>query len=117
VWSRIDQKTCLKSILAANLTPLVVPLLAHGDQVVTDVVGIQAAVEGVGPANVAAVVTTTSCFAPRCVSFIGLSQILAVCLHCNLVLSHRAYSDALCGCTVSHLHQRGTAPACCLYTV
>ncbi len=30
VWSRIDQKTCLKSIMAANLTPVVVELLRQG---------------------------------------------------------------------------------------
>jgi hypothetical protein len=95
VWSRIDQKTCLKSILAANLTPLVVPLLAHGDQVVTDVVGIQAAVEGVGPANVAAVVTTTSCFAPRCVSFIGCPKFWqCVCIATSC--SHTVHTVMLC---------------------
>ena len=26
IWSRIDQKTCLKSILTANLTPIVIEL-------------------------------------------------------------------------------------------
>lgn len=65
VWSRIDQKTCLKAITAANLVPVVVELLQCGDQLVTDVAGMQQAVEQLGPANVAAVVTTTSCFAPR----------------------------------------------------
>jgi O-phospho-L-seryl-tRNASec:L-selenocysteinyl-tRNA synthase len=65
VWSRIDQKTCLKAITAANLVPVVIELLQQGDELVTDVAGIQAAVERLGPANVAAVVTTTSCFAPR----------------------------------------------------
>jgi O-phospho-L-seryl-tRNASec:L-selenocysteinyl-tRNA synthase len=65
VWSRIDQKTCLKAITAANLVPVVVELLQQGDELVSDVTGMQQAVERVGPANVAAVVTTTSCFAPR----------------------------------------------------
>uniref|UniRef100_A0A383VZ09 O-phosphoseryl-tRNA(Sec) selenium transferase n=1 Tax=Tetradesmus obliquus TaxID=3088 RepID=A0A383VZ09_TETOB len=65
VWSRIDQKTCLKAITAANLVPIVVELLQQGDHLVTDVAGMQQAVERLGPANVAAVVTTTSCFAPR----------------------------------------------------
>jgi O-phospho-L-seryl-tRNASec:L-selenocysteinyl-tRNA synthase len=65
VWSRIDQKTCLKAITAANLVPVVVQLLQQGDELVTDVAGIQQAVEELGAASVAAVVTTTSCFAPR----------------------------------------------------
>jgi O-phospho-L-seryl-tRNASec:L-selenocysteinyl-tRNA synthase len=65
VWSRIDQKTCLKAITAANLVPVVIELQQQGDELVTDVAGIQAAVGRLGAANVAAVVTTTSCFAPR----------------------------------------------------
>ncbi|KAF6259689.1 selenocysteine synthase [Scenedesmus sp. NREL 46B-D3] len=65
VWSRIDQKTCLKAITAANLVPVVIELQRRADELVTDVAGIRAAVERLGPANVAAVVTTTSCFAPR----------------------------------------------------
>lgn len=65
IWSRIDQKTCLKSISAANLTPVVVELLRQGDELVTDVGAIKAALERLGSHNVAAVVTTTSCFAPR----------------------------------------------------
>ncbi|KAF8065449.1 hypothetical protein HT031_003050 [Scenedesmus sp. PABB004] len=66
VWSRVDQKTCLKAITAANLVPVVVELRRQGDELVTDVAALRSAVEARGPAAVAAVVTTTSCFAPRC---------------------------------------------------
>jgi len=39
---RIDQKTCLKSITAANLVPVVVELQRQRDwELVTDVTGIQ----------------------------------------------------------------------------
>ena len=37
LWSRIDQKTCLKAITAAGLEPEVIDLLAQGDELVTDV--------------------------------------------------------------------------------
>ena len=37
LWSRIDQKTCLKAITAAGLEPEVIELLARGDELVTDV--------------------------------------------------------------------------------
>ncbi|PNH00228.1 O-phosphoseryl-tRNA(Sec) selenium transferase, partial [Tetrabaena socialis] len=36
VWSRIDQKTCLKAITAAGLRPHVVELRRSGDELVTD---------------------------------------------------------------------------------
>lgn len=36
IWSRIDQKTCLKSIITANLTPYVVELKQVGDYLTTD---------------------------------------------------------------------------------
>lgn len=45
--------------------PEVVELLRDGDQLATDVAAIEAAVERLGADGVAAVVTTTSCFAPR----------------------------------------------------
>lgn len=37
IWPRIDQKTCLKAIQAANLKPLVVEELLVGDELRTDV--------------------------------------------------------------------------------
>lgn len=36
VWSRVDQKTCLKAVTAAGLRPHVVELRREGDQLVTD---------------------------------------------------------------------------------
>ena len=65
IWSRIDQKTCLKSIISANLEPISIELKLDGDHLETDLDGINAAVEKVGAENVLAIVSTTSCFAPR----------------------------------------------------
>ena len=65
IWSRIDQKSCFKSMRTAGFTPLVVELLhAEGGQMQTDVAGIQALLEQHGR-SVLCVLTTTSCFAPR----------------------------------------------------
>eukprot|EP01063_Lacrimia_lanifica_P028744 TRINITY_DN4257_c0_g1_i3.p1 TRINITY_DN4257_c0_g1~~TRINITY_DN4257_c0_g1_i3.p1 ORF type:complete len:555 (+),score=129.08 TRINITY_DN4257_c0_g1_i3:61-1725(+) len=68
IWSRIDQKTCLKCIYTAGYEAKVVPLVRKGDTGFfgTDLDGIRKAVEECGgAANVACVLTTTSCFAPR----------------------------------------------------
>lgn len=65
IWSRIDQKSCYKALLTAGLTPVVVEPLLRGDELVTDVDGIREAIERCGPASVVAVISTTSCFAPR----------------------------------------------------
>eukprot|EP00903_Cladosiphon_okamuranus_P005368 g5361.t1 len=65
VWPRMDQKSCLKAIVTAGFTPIVVENLIEGDAVVTDVQGVRAAVEKYGAENILCVVTTTSCFAPR----------------------------------------------------
>lgn len=65
VWPRIDQKSCLKAICTAGLEPLVVENVLEGDELRTDVEAVRDAVARVGAANVAAVLTTTSCFAPR----------------------------------------------------
>jgi len=72
VWCRLDQKTCVKAVLAAGLELLVVPMRLVGDQLETDVAGVEAAVTGAGAANVCCVVTSTSCFAPRaCDAVVG----------------------------------------------
>lgn len=65
IWSRIDQKTCLKAVQAAGYTPCIIQLVQDGDELGTDIDAIKTKIEELGPERVAAVMTTTSCFAPR----------------------------------------------------
>lgn len=68
IWSRIDQKSCFKSMLLADLIPIIVdPILSPTDgSMHTDVATIQQHLDGSEYAgNILAVLTTTSCFAPR----------------------------------------------------
>ncbi|KAL3937936.1 MAG: hypothetical protein SGBAC_007058 [Bacillariaceae sp.] len=64
LWSRIDQKSCFKAISSAGLICVVVPTTIKGDEVVTDVAAMEKALAEHGH-KVLAVITTTSCFAPR----------------------------------------------------
>eukprot|EP00536_Pseudo-nitzschia_multiseries_P004447 jgi/Psemu1/188091/e_gw1.74.45.1 len=64
LWSRIDQKSCFKAIHSAGLICVVVPTKVEGDEVVTDCDAMEAALNEHGE-RVLAVITTTSCFAPR----------------------------------------------------
>ena len=64
LWSRIDQKSCFKAIHSAGLICVVVPTRIETDEVVTDIGAMKAALEKHGK-RVLAVITTTSCFAPR----------------------------------------------------
>jgi O-phospho-L-seryl-tRNASec:L-selenocysteinyl-tRNA synthase len=45
--------------------PLVIPNAVVGDEVVTDLAALEAALQARDPAEVACIITTTSCFAPR----------------------------------------------------
>ena len=67
IWSRIDQRSCFKAIGAAGAEPIVVSQKVRegGDELRTDIEGIRAAIVAAGPDAVVAVMTTTSCFAPR----------------------------------------------------
>lgn len=65
IWPRVDQKTCLKSILAMGLEPVIVANRTEGDEVATVPADIDAAIASHGAENILAVVITTSCFAPR----------------------------------------------------
>ena len=62
IWSRIDQKSCFKSILTAGLEPVVVELTKRGEELVTDLEGIREEIDRLGPDNVLAVMTCTRCF-------------------------------------------------------
>jgi O-phospho-L-seryl-tRNASec:L-selenocysteinyl-tRNA synthase len=64
LWSRIDQKSCFKAITSAGLIIQVVPTKCVQDTVVTDLDAMRDALE-TSKNRVLAVITTTSCFAPR----------------------------------------------------
>lgn len=65
LWPRIDQKTCLKAIVSANLEVLPLNNILDGDELHTDLAAFQQELDRLGPDNVVCIVTTTSCFAPR----------------------------------------------------
>eukprot|EP00095_Tigriopus_kingsejongensis_P010687 snap_masked-scaffold261_size233860-processed-gene-1.22 protein:Tk10687 transcript:snap_masked-scaffold261_size233860-processed-gene-1.22-mRNA-1 annotation:"o-phosphoseryl-trna selenium transferase" len=65
IWSRIDQKSCFKSILCAGFEPVVIELKTNGHQLETDVEAMAEQILALGPDNIACIMTTTSCFAPR----------------------------------------------------
>ncbi|KAJ0400192.1 hypothetical protein ATCC90586_009328 [Pythium insidiosum] len=78
IWPRIDQKSCLKSILTAGLTPLVLPnVLEPSGQLRTDITALEELLARYGRDQVLAVMTTTSCFAPR--GFDRLEEIATLC--------------------------------------
>lgn len=65
LWSRIDQKSCFKCILTANLTPIVIDPIKNEDELETNVAEFENQIHKLGATNIVAIVTTTSCFAPR----------------------------------------------------
>ena len=64
LWSRIDQKSCFKAIQSAGLICVVIPTQIQGDAVVTNLQALQDSLL-LYKGRVLAVITTTSCFAPR----------------------------------------------------
>jgi O-phospho-L-seryl-tRNASec:L-selenocysteinyl-tRNA synthase len=65
VWPRMDQKSCFKAILTSGCVPVVVEMKKVGDELCTDTEAIESEIERLGAENIVAVVSTTSCFAPR----------------------------------------------------
>ena len=64
LWSRIDQKSCFKAVLSAGFQCVVVPTKIEGDMVVTDMDAMKSNIEKY-KGRVRAIISTTSCFAPR----------------------------------------------------
>ncbi|KAL3668232.1 hypothetical protein V7S43_006329 [Phytophthora oleae] len=84
IWPRIDQKSCFKSILAAGLTPLVlVNVLVEeedghpGGYLKTDLTGMAELIDQYGSDSILAVMSTTSCFAPR--AYDSVQEIAKLC--------------------------------------
>ncbi|CAI2368545.1 unnamed protein product [Moneuplotes crassus] len=77
IFSRIDQKTCLKAIKTANLTPIVVDPIEDGDELITDVEQIEKILDE-RSSEILCVYCTTSCFAPR-----GYDKIIEVAQLCK----------------------------------
>lgn len=65
VWSRIDQKSCFKSITTAGFEPVIITPVLNGDQLVTNAKKIEEFLQETDPSLIACVLSTTSCFAPR----------------------------------------------------
>lgn len=78
LWPRIDQKTCLKAIVSANLVPIVIENLLEDDELRTDFVGLQSKIEELGPSKIVCVASTTSCFAPR-----GMDRMVQIAELCH----------------------------------
>ncbi|GMF15727.1 unnamed protein product [Phytophthora lilii] len=84
IWPRIDQKSCFKAILAAGLTPLVLPntLVQEDDErpggyLKTDLSGMASLMAEYGSDGILAVMSTTSCFAPR--AYDSVDKIAKLC--------------------------------------
>ncbi len=65
IWPRIDQKACMKAISTAGFEPLVIENVYDGDELRTDLDAVSAEIARVGPNSVVAIMSTSSCFAPR----------------------------------------------------
>ncbi|KAL4159729.1 hypothetical protein PRNP1_000302 [Phytophthora ramorum] len=97
IWPRIDQKSCFKSILAAGLTPLVLANILveeegkkPGGYLKTDLAGMAALMDEHGSDSIVAVMSTTSCFAPR--AYDSVQDIAKLCQERNIAhLINNAY--------------------------
>ena len=80
IWSRIDQKTCLKCIVTSGYEPIIInPIINKKSdyELETDIDGIKNAIEKHGTENILCVCTTTSCFAPR--GYDNIEEISKIC--------------------------------------
>jgi O-phospho-L-seryl-tRNASec:L-selenocysteinyl-tRNA synthase len=89
LWSRIDQKSCLKAIQTAGLKCVVVPTRIIRDEVVTDLDTMESLLNEY-KGRVLAVITTSSCFAPRVPD--EVDKVAKLCAqHCVAHVINNAY--------------------------
>ena len=75
IWLRIDQKSCLKAMIAANYEVVLVEGKISGDEIVSDLEAIEKAIAN-NDGKVHAIISCISCFAPRAPdSIVQISQL------------------------------------------
>lgn len=86
IWTRIDQKSCFKSIITAGYEPLIVDPILVGEELQTDLQGLQNRIEQYGAEKILCIMTTTSCFAPRVPDeLVHKVTSVAVIYHCSVI--------------------------------
>ncbi|PJF17364.1 O-phosphoseryl-tRNA(Sec) selenium transferase [Paramicrosporidium saccamoebae] len=86
---RIDQKSCVKCVSFTGLELVVVENCLMRDQVSTDLNALETTIGRLGAENIAAVVATSSCFAPR-----GCDNICAIGELCQLYAIPQVVNNA-----------------------
>lgn len=102
LWTRLDQKTCIKSILASGYDVCVVDPILENDELVTNLQALEkelSAEENENTKKISCVVSSTSCFAPRAPD--DVEAIATLCQKYNVAhVINNAYgvqSRKLCG--------------------
>ena len=76
IWFRVDQKTCLKSILNTGLEPIIIEPKQEGDELATDLQALRQVLETTPKEEILCIIPTTSVFAPRLPDdIVGVSKI------------------------------------------
>ncbi|XP_071448106.1 O-phosphoseryl-tRNA(Sec) selenium transferase [Hetaerina americana] len=112
LWSRIDQKACFKCIVTAGLEPVVIETVSVGDELRTDIAGIEERIGTLGANNIACILTTTSCFAPRAAD--SVDQVAVLCARYGVPhLVNNAYGlqSARCMHLIQEAARRGRVDA------
>ncbi|ESN99143.1 hypothetical protein HELRODRAFT_107172 [Helobdella robusta] len=103
LWPRIDQKSCIKSVLAAGLQLCVIENELENEEIRTNMKKLTEQVDVLGAENILCVMTTTSCFAPRAPD--RLEEVAALCKERNIPhLVNNAYG--LQSSKLTHLIQQ-----------
>ncbi|KAL9889670.1 O-phosphoseryl-tRNA(Sec) selenium transferase-like isoform 1-T1 [Glossina fuscipes fuscipes] len=80
LWSRIDQKSCFKSITTAGLTPIIIDTVKRDEQdgLFTDLGKFEDNLSCIDREEILCIMSTTSCFGPRnCDDIISLAGLAA----------------------------------------
>jgi len=97
---RIDQKSCIKSIVASGFTAVIIENKLVGEELQTDMNALEAKIAELKPENIACIFSVTSCFAPRAAD--NVEGIAKLCAQFNIFhLVNNAYGLQSSKCTHS----------------
>ena len=85
IWSRVDQKTCLKCIITSGYEPIIInpiPNKNNDYELETNIEEINKVINKYGIEDILCIYSTTSCFAPR--GYDNIEEISKICKEKNL---------------------------------
>lgn len=109
---RIDQKSCIKSLILSGFTPIIIENILVNDELQTDLVSLEEKINELNPDNICCIFSVSSCFAPRAID--KIEEIAKLCQKykiCHLINNAYGLQSSKCTHVINQAFRVGRVDA------